>query len=112
MRAGDLDRRVTLERATVSQDAMNEDVLTWSPLATVWASYEPVRDGERFRAAETAAGLSARFVIRWSSAVADLTPRDRVMFDGVVHEIVAVKEHGGRRVGIEISCVGRADGAV
>jgi SPP1 family predicted phage head-tail adaptor len=110
MLAGRLNRRVTLERATVSQDAMNEDVLTWSQLATVWASYEPVRDGERFRAGETAAGLSARFVIRWSSQVADLNPKDRLIFEGVTHEIVAVKEHGGRKVGIEISCVGRADG--
>lgn len=110
MLGGSLDRRVTLERATVSQDAMNEDILTWSPLATVWASHEPVRDGERFRAGETAAGLSARFVIRWSSQVADLNPKDRLIFDGVVHEIVAVKEHGGRKVGIEISCLGRADG--
>lgn len=110
MRAGALDRRVTLERFTISKNAANEDVKIWTPMATVWASYEPIRDGERFRAGETAAGLSARFVIRYSSAVADVNPKDRLTFEGQPLEIVAVKEHGGRGVGIEISCVGRSDG--
>lgn len=109
IRAGSLDRRLRIERATVTRDAVNAEVQSWAELATVWASYEPVRDGERFRAGETAAGLSARFVIRHSSTVADVNPKDRVVFDGAVLQIVAVKEHGGRRVGIEISCVGRAD---
>lgn len=110
MQAGSLNRRVTLERATITRDAFNAEVETWGTLATVAASYEPIRDGERFRAGETAAGLSARFVIRWSSTVADLSPRDRLRFEGVPFEILAVKETGGRKVGIEITCAGRADG--
>lgn len=109
--AGKLDRRIRLERSTATQDEMNEDVLTWHELATVWASYEPIRDGEKFRAASTSAGLSARFVIRYSSQVADLNPMDRLVFKGVTYAIVGVKEAQGRNVGLEITVAGLGDGA-
>jgi SPP1 family predicted phage head-tail adaptor len=106
--AGKMDRRITLERFSETRDEYNEPVKAWGALAIRWASYEPISDGERFRAGETAATASARFVIRWSSAVADLNPRDRLVFEGVTHEIVHVKTIG-RREGIEITCLTRAD---
>jgi SPP1 family predicted phage head-tail adaptor len=109
MQAGRLDRRVTLERFTETRDQFNEPVKGWTPLATVWASYEPLSDGERFRASETAAGASARFVIRWSQDVSSLNPKDRLVFEGVVHELVRVKEIG-RREGLELTTAARADG--
>ena len=108
MRAGAMDRRITLERFAETRDEYNEPVRAWSPLATRWASYEPLSDGERFRASETAANASARFVIRWSTAVADLNPRDRLVFEGKTFDIVHVKEVG-RRKGLEITAAARAD---
>ncbi len=107
--AGKMDRRITLERFVTSVDQHNEPVLLWSALATRAASYEPISDGERFRAGETAATASARFVIRHSSTVAGLNPKDRLIFDGRTWQILHVKEIG-RREGIEISATVRADG--
>ena len=109
MKAGRLDRRITLERFSTTVDAYNEPVKAWGVLAVRWASYEPISDGERFRAAETQASASARFQIRWSTAVSDLNPKDRLSHDGVTHQILNVKEIG-RREGIEITAVARADG--
>jgi len=109
MRAGKLDRRIVLERFTTTVDDYNEPVKSWSTLATVSASFEPLSDGERFRASETAANASARFVIRYSTTVRDLNPKDRLVFEDVVHQIVHVKEIG-RREGIEITSLARADG--
>ena len=107
--AGKLDRKIVLQRFTSTRDEFNEPVLTWATLATRSASYEPLSDGERFRAGETAANASARFVIRYSAAAADLDPKDRLTFEGVTYEIVRVKEIG-RREGIEITTSVRADG--
>lgn len=104
-----MDRKIVLQRFTSTLDAYNEPVLAWSTLATRRASYEPIRDGERFRAGETAATASARFVIRYSSEVADVNPKDRLMFEGGTWQILHVKEIG-RREGIEISATVRADG--
>lgn len=107
--AGKLDRKIVLQRFTETRDDYNEPVLTWATLATRSASYEPLSDGERFRASETAANASARFVIRYSAAVADLDPKDRLTFEGATHEILHVKQIG-RREGIEITTTVRADG--
>ena len=109
--AGNLDRRIRLERATITQNALNEDIPTWGELATVWTSKLDVSDGERLAAAEVAAVISTRFRIRWSSLVASLNPKDRVVYPtsgGRIYDIVAVKEIG-RREGLEISAMARAD---
>jgi SPP1 family predicted phage head-tail adaptor len=107
--AGKMDRRITLERFTETVDQFNEPVKAWGVLATRAASYEPLSDGERFRAGETAANASARFVIRYGSTVSDLNPKDRLTFGGVIYDIVRVKEIG-RREGLEITANARADG--
>jgi SPP1 family predicted phage head-tail adaptor len=107
--AGKLDRKIILQRSTETVDEYNEPVKTWATLATRSASYEPLSDGEKFRASETAAEASARFVIRYSAAVADLNPKDRLTFEGAAWEIVRVKEIG-RREGLEITAGKRADG--
>lgn len=109
MQAGKLDRRVRLERFTETRDEYNEPVKTWALLATRWAFYEPLSDGEKFRAGETAANASARFQIRYSPTVADLNPKDRLIFEGVTHDIIRVKELT-RREGLEITTAARADG--
>lgn len=108
--AGKLDRRIRLERFTETRNEYNEPIQTWSLLANRSASYEPLSDGEKFSASETAANASARFRIRWSQAVADLNPKDRLIFEGDAWEIVRAKEIG-RREGIEITAGRRADGA-
>lgn len=107
--AGKLDRKIILQRFTETRDSYNEPVKTWATLATRSASYEPISDGERFRASETAANASARFVIRYSATVADLNPKDRLTYNGDTYEIVHVKELG-RREGLEITANARADG--
>lgn len=105
MDAGKLDRRITVERATTTTNAFGEEIPTWAPLGTVWASVEWVKDGERLRAAEVAASVEVRFQIRWGLGV---TVEDRVIYDGHVLEVSGVKELG-RRVGQEISASARAE---
>lgn len=109
MEAGKLDRRIRLERFTeTGRDAYNAPIQGWVTLATRSASYEPLSDGEKFSASETAASASARFRIRWSAATASLNPKDRLVFEGGVWEILRVKELG-RREGQEITAGSRAD---
>lgn len=110
MEAGKLDRRITLQPRLMTKNGFNEDVETWPDGLEVWSSYEPVKDGERLRAAEVAASITARFQIRWSPDVAGLSEVDRLAFDGRSFDIVAVKEIG-RREGMEISATARAERA-
>jgi SPP1 family predicted phage head-tail adaptor len=108
MLAGRLDRRISILRATGAADSFNEQVETWGTLAVVWAHAAPVQDAERQRAGETLASKSYRFTIRYSSDVADIDPRDRVVFDGRTYDVSGIKELG-RREGLEITATARAE---
>lgn len=108
MLAGPLDRRITIRRATVETNDFGEEVPTWCDLATVWASTEAIRDSERFAASEVRAERTDRFQIRYSQKVADVGPKDRLVYGDRIFGIVAVKELG-RREGLEITASTRAD---
>lgn len=106
MEAGRLDRRVALQRATTTKNALNEAEETWATFATVWASRQETSDGERQRAAEVGATIDARFQIRWSDQVKSVGPKDRLVCEGRVYDIAGVKEIA-RREGLEISAIAR-----
>jgi SPP1 family predicted phage head-tail adaptor len=108
LNAGDLDRRITIQRATETRDAFNNPIPSWSALATLWASKEDVRDSERLAAQELGADITTRFRIRWSELAETISPLDRILFGDRIFEIVAVKEIS-RREGIEISATARAE---
>ena len=103
-----LDRKITLQRFTWSQDEYGAPVQVWADLASVWASKLDVSDGERVAAAEVSATITTRFRIRHDSAWADLNPKDRVQFEGRTYDIWGVKEIG-RREELEITAAARAD---
>lgn len=107
---GELDRRIVLQRATRgAADWAGHEAETWGTLATVWAKYVPVSDGEKVAAGQREAALMARFVIRHSSTVADLDAKDRVSFGGLWN-ILGVKETpDGRNRFIEITAVRKSD---
>jgi len=106
--AGKLDRRITLQRATITQDALNNDVHEWAPIATVWGSKRPANARERLSASEIGADLVMVFQIRWSFDVADLNPKDRLVCDGRTFDILGVTEID-YRVGLDITAVARTD---
>jgi SPP1 family predicted phage head-tail adaptor len=110
--AGSLDRRITLQRSTVSDtgNAYGEPVETWTTIATVWAEKIDASANESYRAQEVGAKITRRFRIRHSSDVSGLNPVDRLLYDGVVHQITGVRElQGTRNRWLEIDCVSRPD---
>ena len=108
MRAGELDRRIDIQSAVITNNDLNEPIETWISLGSVWAKKTDISDGERIRASEVSAQITTRFLIRWSIAMSAVTPKDRLIFDGKTYDIFFVKEIG-RHEGIEISAAARAD---
>lgn len=104
MRSGRLDRRLTLQRRTLTENDYGEPVETWTTLATVWAEKIPVRGAERYASMQTVAEVEERFKIRYRKG---LTPLDRVVCDGITYDVLGVLEIG-RREGWEILAKGRA----
>jgi SPP1 family predicted phage head-tail adaptor len=105
MNPGKMDRQITLQKFTVTQDAYGEPIETWTTLAEVWAQYLPGGGNERFAAQQVFAETEARFLIYWRN---DVTPVNRLQFDGKGYDILAVQEIG-RREGLELRAKARAE---
>jgi SPP1 family predicted phage head-tail adaptor len=106
--AGSLDRRITIQRVTTAPNEFNEPIETWRDLVTVFASKQDISDAERWSAGAIGAEITTRFQIRYSSQLAALDNRDRVIFDGRVFDIAGVKEIG-RRKGLEITAAAKSE---
>lgn len=107
-RAGVMDRRIVIRRATITYNLFNEAVETFADYRTVWAKRTDVSAYESYKAQEVDAQISTRFLIRWSQDVADVNPRDRIYFDDVEYNIVAIRDVG-RKLQREIDAVARAE---
>ena len=108
MRAGGLDRRVELLRATVTEDEFGGEVTAWLTIATVWASKTDISDRERILAGQVGASVTTRFVIRKWSAVESLDSQDRVRCGGRLYDIDTIKEVGSGR-DFEITATARTE---
>lgn len=111
IRAGRLDRRIDIQERVVSQDDFGSEVISWSTIATVSAEKIENNGQERFQTAQFVGKTSRSFRFRWSNAVKVVTVLHRIVFDGVAHDIVAVREIG-RREGIMVDCTARSEEAI
>lgn len=99
MKAGELDRRIQLQSATVTNDPdYNEETRTWATYATVWAKMEHHGARSEWSEGEVFAREYAQFglflTIRYRG---DVTSEHRVIFDGVTYEIIGKPRELGRR---------------
>lgn len=113
MKIGRLDRRIRIERdGPPTHDGYQNVPGQPFILAERWAHYQPGAGRERFSDVETAATAPAIFTIRWSDAVRDVGPLDRLLYpiadDGRWYDIQRAEEVG-RRQFIRIFAVARAE---
>jgi SPP1 family predicted phage head-tail adaptor len=98
--AGRLNKLVTIQRNTPTQDGEGGPVDSWAMHKTVWASVEPLLGQERLLAQQVTATLSHKF--RWRTVDAPaVTPRDRISWDGRyfdIHQVLDVREAGEETV--------------
>jgi SPP1 family predicted phage head-tail adaptor len=108
MHGGKLDRRIQFQRYTFADDGFTSTPTWANHGGKVWSSKTDVSDGEKLRADQVAANLTARFVVRHSSFTAGLTAKDRITYKGEVFEIYGIKEIG-RSEGYEITAGAEVD---
>lgn len=100
MRAGKMDRRVTIQSRSTAADAQGQQIETWTAVATVWASKRDLRGREYFAAQAVNADVNTVFEIRHRT---DVTVLHRVVCEGVTYDIQQVSEIG-RRDGLSLIC--------
>jgi len=116
-----LDRRVTIQRKTVTQDESGQEIATWTAIAHRRPAFvAPVRGEERFAAQQVIARQQTTFTMRWSETVADVSPLDRILYPppsdqnaqspavDTIYDVIEVVEVG-RRDGLRIMAARRAE---
>lgn len=104
MRAGQLNKLLVLESKQSTQGNDGGEVTAWVPVATVWASIEPIGGREAMRANQIVADTETRIKIRWSSQVAAVNATWRAVHDGVIYNIKRVANIKTANREIELMC--------
>jgi SPP1 family predicted phage head-tail adaptor len=71
LRAGALNRRITLQSRSTGQDTSGGQLLTWTDVATVWAQVEPLNGRELLAAQAVQSSVSHQITIRYQIQFAD-----------------------------------------
>lgn len=96
MPAGELNRRVRIDRAVDVQDSSTGATDTyWTTfVARAWAAILPVRGNESFIEGAIRADTATRIRLRYANALNALGPKHRIvdLFDGTIYNIVSAAD--------------------
>jgi SPP1 family predicted phage head-tail adaptor len=70
-RSGELNRRITLQQRSATQDSFGEPTHGWQDLMTVWAGIEPLSGRELELAQQMSSEVTHRITVRYQSAFTD-----------------------------------------
>lgn len=109
MRAGKLDRLISIQRKTVTRSNTGQEIISWTALSSNRpASISPLRGDERFSGSQIVASQQFEFITRWASVISDLRADDRIVYpsndspsDDQIFDVVEVSELG-RREGLRV----------
>lgn len=101
MRAGNLDRIITIDRVTTVVDDYGTPVEGWATVATLRAELIQSSAQEFIRAYGATTDTIAIFRTRFLDGV---TTADRVTYASRAYDVKEIKEIG-RRAGLELRCI-------
>lgn len=101
MRAGKLDKTITLQRFTSTVDEYGTPIEAWADLATVRAQLVQSTTEEFMRGWGASSEAAIVFRIRH---IEGITLADRVSYQGRAYDLKEIKELG-RREGLDLRCV-------
>lgn len=100
LQAGELDRRITIQRKSVARDAYGAEAITWVTLAVLWARRRDLTAREYNAAAEQQSARTVAYDIRYRT---DLTTAMRIVEGSRMSSIVGIAEMG-RREWLTLTC--------
>lgn len=80
MRAGRLDREISVMRKQIALSPSGDVIETWIPVILKRAaSLSPIAGSERWAAEQYVAQEQVEFQVRWARVLATLSPQDRII---------------------------------
>lgn len=108
MQSGLLRKRITLQQRSSEQDSYGQPLTTWSDVATVWASVEPLSGRELMAAEAVQSEVTHQVVMRYRPGV---TAKLRVAYGSKIFDIQNVLDENERHRMLTLLCTeGLTDG--
>ncbi len=104
MRAGDLNRRITIQRRGTATDAWGSPVSgaeNWVEVGKAWASIKTLSGLGTIKADAQASTVKASIRVRWRT---DLTAGMRVLYGSTVYDVQAVLPDVAGREHVDMVC--------
>lgn len=99
MRAGELDRVITIQTPTKTKDSEGTPIVTWADFASCNAKVIPAASMERYRNQQNVLTDDRVFKIYY---LAGVTSEMQVIYNGLAYEIIAEPRELGRRDALEL----------
>lgn len=93
---------IVIQQPVETEDDHHEQIVTWTNVASVYASIEPMTGREFFQSQELQADITHRIRIRYSADVVAVDRTYRATFDSRTFEFVSVATIQEKRAEIEI----------
>lgn len=87
MRAGELNKRGTIQYPAKSRNSFNEEIETWTDLATIWCSIQPVSGSEKWLQQERISEATFKINMRYRS---DINEKMRMKYKNRYLQFMAV----------------------
>lgn len=100
MMAGQLNRRITVQKKAVTYDSYGAPAEAWTDAFSVWAGVVTTGGGEFYAAQKLHADTKALFKTRYTTGI---TVQHRIVYMGRVYEILAINDVNGERKALHIS---------
>lgn len=104
MKTAPRNRKIIIERKSVTEDDYGGEIETWATYATEWAEVIYGSGKEQREAAQLNGSLPATFEVLANTKTLAVTELDRISFDGATWNIVAPPARLGRD-GVRIQAV-------
>lgn len=101
MKAGDLDKRATIQYPAKSKNGFGEDIETWTDLDTIWCSIEPVSGAEKWLQQERISEATSKVRMRHR---ANLDSTMRLHYKNRYLQFLGVMNIGENNIELLIPC--------
>lgn len=104
MEAGSLNRRIVIQKKSVTYDSYNQPIEAWEDKYMVSAKVINSGGGEFYAAQKVYAETQVLFKIRYTKNTKTINEMDRIKYDGRIFEIIAPpNDVNGMRTELQIS---------
>ena len=108
MQAGQLRKRLTIQKRSTVQDSYGQPSTSWSDVVTVWGAVEPLSGRELMAAEAVQSEITHQVIIRY---IAGITSKMRVLYGTRIFDIQNVLDENERHRMLTLLCLeGLSDG--